>query len=110
MRIKLYRNKLYAHIHRTDVSDADFDIYWREISDALQRLSLDLGVDISGDIAYLKTCNLDDGRWTEVLMHEIKNNRRYSECIVGIAVLAIFLVTALFLPSYFKKEPDYFYA
>ena len=110
MRIKYYRNDVHAHIQTTEVSDADFDIYWSELSGVLQKLSLGLGVDISGDIAYLKTCNLDDGRWTEVLMHEIKNNRRYSECIVGIAVLAIFLVTALFLPSYFKKEPDYFYA
>jgi ankyrin repeat protein len=119
VRIKLYRNKLYAHIHRTDVSDADFDIYWREISDALQRLSLDLGVDISGDIAYLKTCNLDDGRWieqldewyrndkrSEDLMGEIKKNTRYLQCLMGIA---IFSVIYLFLSSYFQKESDYFY-
>ena len=50
VRIKLYRNKVYAHIHRTDVSDADFDIYWSEISGVLQRLSLGLGKDISCDI------------------------------------------------------------
>ena len=122
VRIKLYRNKLYAHIHMTDVSDADFDIHWREISGVLQRLSLGLGKDIIGDIAYLKTCNLDDGRWieklnewyrndkkSEDLMGEIKKNTRYLQCLMGIAILAIFSVIFLFLSSYFQKESDYFH-
>ena len=93
VRIKYYRNEVYAHIKNTEFSDTNFDLYWSELSDALQRLSLHLGKNISHDIAYLKTCNLDDSR--------------YLNWFVGI--LAIFSVFIFVLPSFSIKEPDDFY-
>ena len=39
-RIKYYRNKVYAHITKTEISDKDFENLWQKISQAL----IDLGI------------------------------------------------------------------
>ena len=37
VRIKFYRNKIYGHNHSMEISNADFENLWMEISDALLR-------------------------------------------------------------------------
>ncbi|XP_028391824.1 uncharacterized protein LOC114516515 [Dendronephthya gigantea] len=61
VRVKYYRNLLY-HMEDTEVSDADFDTYWNDISSALTRLCRKpgIGVDPRGNIAYIKTAWLDE--------------------------------------------------
>ena len=41
VRIKLFRNKLHAHITETGVNTPDFEYYWKEISSALVSLGMD---------------------------------------------------------------------
>ena len=38
-RIKFYRNKIYGHNHSMEISNADFENLWMEISDALLRIA-----------------------------------------------------------------------
>ena len=38
-RIKFYRNKIYGHNHRMEITDADFEKLWMEISEALLRIA-----------------------------------------------------------------------
>ena len=38
-RIKYYRNSVYGHNHRMEITDADFDQLWSEISEALLRIA-----------------------------------------------------------------------
>ena len=39
-RIKYYRNLLYGHVHENmEISDYEFSVHWREISEALMRIS-----------------------------------------------------------------------
>ena len=38
MRVRLYRNAVYAHAASTSMADADFKTFWSEISDAVVRL------------------------------------------------------------------------
>ncbi len=74
-RIKYYRNEV-CHNKSTEVSDADFNFYWSEISGALQRLGVRLGVDVRGDIGFLKTCHLDEDRWINQLNEWHENDQR----------------------------------
>ena len=39
VRIRIYRNKIYGHNHTMEVTDADFEKLWMEISEALLRLA-----------------------------------------------------------------------
>ena len=39
VRIKFYRNKIYGHNHSMEISNADFENLWMEISDALLRIA-----------------------------------------------------------------------
>ena len=39
VRIKFYRNKIYGHNHSMEISKADFENLWMEISDALLRIA-----------------------------------------------------------------------
>ena len=39
VRIKFYRNKIYAHNHSMEISNADFENLWMEISEALLRIA-----------------------------------------------------------------------
>jgi hypothetical protein len=48
-RIKFYRNKMYGHVTTTYLCNKEFEQYWTEISDALERL----GMDVS-DLQHLK--------------------------------------------------------
>ncbi len=83
-RIKYYRNKVYGHNKSTEVSDADFNFYWSEISGALQRLGVRLGVDIRVDIGVLKTCHLDEDRWIDQLNEWYENDQRIEVLIRSI--------------------------
>ena len=38
-RIRIYRNKIYGHNHTMEVTDADFEKLWMEISDAVLRIA-----------------------------------------------------------------------
>ena len=38
-RIKFYRNKIYGHNHSMEITNADFEKLWREISEALLRIA-----------------------------------------------------------------------
>ena len=38
-RIKFYRNKIYGHNHSMEITSADFEKLWREISEALLRIA-----------------------------------------------------------------------
>ena len=39
VRIKFYRNKIYGHNHSLEITKADFEKLWREISEALLRIA-----------------------------------------------------------------------
>lgn len=39
VRIRCYRNTIYSHYHRFEVTDADFEKFWIEISEALLRIA-----------------------------------------------------------------------
>ena len=39
VRIRIYRNKIYGHNHTMEVTDADFEKLWMEISEALLRIA-----------------------------------------------------------------------
>ena len=39
IRIKFYRNKIYGHNHSMEITNADFEKLWREISEALLRIA-----------------------------------------------------------------------
>ena len=41
VRIKLFRNKVHAHISKTEVETTKFEDYWKEISSALVSLGID---------------------------------------------------------------------
>ena len=56
IRIKFYRNKVYAHATRASIGDIEFDIYWKTISDSLVRLG---GADYEMAIDGLKNDCLD---------------------------------------------------
>ena len=49
VRIKMYRNEVYGHIHETQYDDAKFEQLWEDISKTLCRLLI-----LREDIAYLK--------------------------------------------------------
>ena len=72
VRIKNYRNKVYAHIHSTHgVSDDDFENYWTEISKVLVRLGASIG-----DITKLKTSDLDENRYISLLNEWYENDHK----------------------------------
>ena len=83
-RIKYYRNDLYGHKKCTDVSDADFNTYWSEISAAFVRLSLGLGVDPRVNIACLKTGLLDEDFFINKLNEWYEYDRKVELLLRGI--------------------------
>ena len=77
VRVKLYRNTVFAHIKSTEVSDGDFNRYWSEISRVLERLRRAVGEDIRNTITYLKISNLDDGTdWAQLFFNWFENDAR----------------------------------
>ena len=76
-RIKYYRNEVYGHIKSTEVSDADFNDYWNDISDALIRLGAD-----AVDIASLKT-GLFDEEFYIVALSEWYESEHKNEILGG---------------------------
>ena len=61
-RIKYYRNQVYGHISSTSIEEAEFEMYWKEISNALIALGLD---QIS--ISLLKSSPLGTMDYTKLL-------------------------------------------
>ena len=39
VRIKFYRNNIYGHNHNMEITNADFEKLWMEISEALLRIA-----------------------------------------------------------------------
>ncbi|KAM7444503.1 hypothetical protein ABFA07_006900 [Porites harrisoni] len=44
VRIRCYRNKIYSHDRRMEVTDTDFEKLWIEISDALLRIAASISI------------------------------------------------------------------
>ena len=43
VRIRIYRNTIYGHNHRMEITNADFEKLWMEISEALLRIASSMG-------------------------------------------------------------------
>jgi hypothetical protein len=56
VRIKLYRNKLYAHVASTQVDNATFESLWQKISQALVELNIP-----QNEVDELKICPFSRG-------------------------------------------------
>ena len=101
-RINFYRNTVFAHIKKTEVSKGNFNRYWSEISRVLERLSKVLGDDeidhIRNTITHLRIDKLDEGTdWFENdsrLGNLMQTNQEYLKWIIFI--VAVTLVVLLF--------------
>ena len=107
VRIKFYRNTVFAHIRRTEVSRGDFNRYWSEISRVLERLSKVLGEEdiIRNTITQLKMGNLDDGTdWAQVFLDWFENDSRLGNfmqtnlvCLISIMIIVFVTLVVLLI-------------
>ena len=79
-RIKFYRNKIYGHITTTCVNNNEFEQYWKEISDALIRLGIDVGA-----ITRLKVAPLEEDLFVEKLKEWKENDDKLETQLQGIS-------------------------
>ena len=93
-RIKFYRNKAFAHIRTTDVSDGDFVIYWNAISRPLIRLGAN-----AKKIKKMKTSPIVEDYYLN-LITEIREDTRWIKTGV-LFILAIFAVMSIILVALF---------
>ena len=110
-RIKFYRNKAFAHIRTTDVSDGDFVIYWNAISRPLIRLGAN-----AKKIKKMKTSPIVEYYYLN-LITEIREDTQWIKTGV-LFILAIFAVMSIILVALFlsgertrsPKTPDVNYS
>ena len=75
VRIKSYRNEVYAHVTSTQVDNATFESLWQKISKALVELNIP-----QNDVDYLKICPLAPEE--EILIRVLEDWKlREEECI-----------------------------
>jgi adenylosuccinate synthase len=58
VRVKFYRNNIFAHISETSIDDSDFEKYWSEIESVLVRLG---GAGYEAEIQRLRVESIDAG-------------------------------------------------
>ena len=80
-RIKFYRNTVYSRASEASVDDESFNMYWREIQDALVRLG---GADYQGAIENLRNESLDpdlEEKHKELLEQNLKHEHTIKESL-----------------------------